>query len=195
MPNRYSTNDPYTYDDSPVLKNKGNFCTDKELAEYEILCVTRRMVEDPPDGGFDYAHLKRLHHHLFQDVYEWAGRERDVHISKGNSRFATPVNIRPQAEALFAQLASEDFLVGLDLETFASRAAYYVSELNALHPFREGNGRVIRLFLFLLAEKAGFDLDPNVLETRWLNASIEAFTHDESMMTALLTEALSKFEE
>lgn len=195
MPSRYSNNDPYTYDDSPVLMNKGNFCTEEELKEFELLCVTKRMVENPPDGDFDYEHLKSLHHYLFQDVYEWAGNERDVPISKGTSQFATPVYISNLAKALFNELAAEEFLVELELEKFATRAAYYVSELNVLHPFREGNGRVIRLFLFLLAENAGFDLEPDVLEGRWLEASIEAFNNDETMMSELLTEALSEFDE
>lgn len=97
----------------------------------------------------------------------------------GTSQFAPPVYIRALAEKLFAELAAEGFLVKLPIKGFAARAAYYVSELNVLHPFREGNGRVIRLFLFLLAENAGFDIDAEILETRWLEASIEAFRNDE----------------
>lgn len=77
VPSRYSKNDPHTYEDSPVLMNKGNFCTKEELKIFELLWVTKQMVDEPPKGDFDYAHLKALHRHLFQEVYEWAGNERE----------------------------------------------------------------------------------------------------------------------
>jgi cell filamentation protein len=46
--------------------------------------------------------------------------------------------------AIFAELERERWLAGLDLESFIGRAAYYICEINAVHPYREGNGRAIR---------------------------------------------------
>lgn len=69
-----------------------------------------------------------------------------------------------------------------------------MNELNAIHPFREGNGRTIRLFLFSLAEKAGYDLNPKVIQEGWLHASIEGFKGNNTPMQELLNRALEAFE-
>jgi cell filamentation protein len=62
-------------------------------------------------------------------------------------------------EATFAKLKSERYLKGLNPGEFVERAAFYLGELNSLHPFREGNGRTQREFIRELAVEAGFNLD------------------------------------
>lgn len=193
MPTRYADNDPYTYPDSAVLRNKAGIRDAEALACFERLSVANRSMEDVPAGRFDYAHLKALHYHLFQDVYDWAGEERNVAISKGESRFAQPPFIGGEAERLLAALASENHLRGLERELFAQRVAHYMSELNVLHPFREGNGRALRLFLQVLAEQAGYDLDAEALATGWLAACVEGFHGNEAPMQVLLAGALRPF--
>ena len=64
----------------------------------------------------------------------------------------------------FSALAAEKYLVNLEPEVFANRLAHYLSEINAIHPFREGNGRVQRLFISQLAEQAGYTLDYSALD-------------------------------
>ncbi len=84
-------------------------------------------------------------------------------------------------DALFAGLAPDDNLRGLDKATFASKAAHFLSELNAIHPFREGNGRTQLSFLALLAEQAGHPLDMERLDPQGiLEATIESFGGDEA---------------
>lgn len=95
---------------------------------------------------FDLKHVKFLHHWLFQDVYVWAGKVRNVSLIKDASLFAQPRYIEPMAATIFKQFASEGRLIDVPCRDLAVRLAYYFGELNALHPFREGNGRTQRLF-------------------------------------------------
>lgn len=88
----------------------------------------------------------------------WAGEPRTVVIGKGGSLFALPAYIAPYAEQLFGMLTREDCLRRLDTEQFVRRAAFYLAEINALHPFREGNGRTQREFLRQLATQAGYEI-------------------------------------
>lgn len=195
MITRYSHDDVYTYDDSPVLKNKAGHKTQEALDRFERLSTTRRMLEDLPDGAFDYDHLKALHRHLFQDVYDWAGEERSASISKGASRFASPPHIATFVTGLLANLQHEDCLQGFPPEDFIPKAAHYALELNAAHPFREGNGRAIRCFLSLLAENAGYELDETTLKNGWLDACIEGFSGSDTPMQEVIAQALVVLEE
>jgi cell filamentation protein, protein adenylyltransferase len=85
--------------------------------------------------------LRQIHKYVFQDVYARAGEFRSVPIAKGNSFFARPEHIQAELQKLFHQLAGEQFFRGIDSSGFCQRAAHYLGEINALHPFREGNGR------------------------------------------------------
>lgn len=73
--------------------------------------------------------------------------------------FAFPGQIVPSLERLHQELLSERCLEGLAANPWARRAAYYLGELNAIHPFREGNGRTQREFLRQLAKRGGYQLD------------------------------------
>lgn len=112
-----------------------------------------------PPGKFDPAHYRAIHHHLFQDVYDWAGQYRSVRIAKGQLMFCYPEHIVGQMDALFARLRGAAFEDGADRDMFVAAAADFLAELNAIHPFREGNGRTQLTFLFLLGARAGHPLD------------------------------------
>lgn len=173
--------DTYCYPGIPILKNKLELKNAAELAAFEAEITDQRAAEPFPDGSFDYTHYKAIHHHLFQDVYEWAGKPRSVRISKGGNPFCYPENIDSQMEKLFGWLASKDYLRNLDKKAFAEQAAHFLAELNAIHPFREGNGRTQLSFLTMLAEAAGHPLDLDRLDPqRILDATIESFGGDES---------------
>ena len=95
---------------------------------------------------FELKHVQFLHRWLFQDVYEWAGEIRSVSLTKDASPFAQPRFIEPAAAKLFKTLAMERRLIDVPRGDLPVRLAFYFGELNALHPFREGNGRTQRLF-------------------------------------------------
>jgi cell filamentation protein len=200
----------YTIDDRPdgVLKNKLGATSHDELRQKETDEVRRRIFElylgRGPQGQFDAEHLKAIHKHLFQDVYEWAGHTRDERVKLADGTVATePVlrkidgneflNGRAIAQALdqFAiDLRKADYLRGLTREQFTERAADTMAELNAIHPFREGNGRTQRIFMEELAKRAGHELDFTVVsQERMIQASIAANDHnDPTMMRRLFSE-------
>lgn len=94
--------------------------------------------------------------------------------------FCFPENIRTQLQALFAWLADRDYLSGLDANSFSALGAHFLSELNAIHAFREGNGRAQMAFFAMLADRAGHPIDFGRLEPEsFLAAMIAAFNGDE----------------
>jgi cell filamentation protein len=147
--------DTYCYPGTTVLKNKLDIRRQELLDEFETEMTDLRAAEPLPPGNLDYDHYRAIHRHLFQDVYDWAGAPRTVRISKGVNPFCYPEYIGAQAENLFGQLADDRYLQGLNNEEFARQAAHILAELNAVHAFRDGNGRAQLTFLALLAEQAG----------------------------------------
>jgi len=138
------------------------------------------------------VHLRAIHRHLFGDVYEWAGELRNIDISKGGSKFAHHGHLESAAAPVFKELAKENNLAGLDPERFSERAAHYVGELNALHPFREGNGRAQREFIGHVAQANGYSIAwENVSQPRMLEATIESFRGDSSKLALLIREILA----
>jgi cell filamentation protein len=156
------SNDPYTDPTTGVLFNKLGIKDADRLAVAEANITAIRIAqlkEQPIVGRFDLSHLQDLHKHIFKDVYAWAGELRVVNITKQDSVFAFAQFLQPAATKLFETLAGERHLQELSVERFVERAAYYYSELNALHAFREGNGRTNRAFLEQLGKAAGHELD------------------------------------
>jgi fido (protein-threonine AMPylation protein) len=132
---------------------------------------------------------------LFSDLYEWAGQLRTVDISKGNNRFAHHAHIAGAATALFKQLAEEKSLAGLDTASFSKRLAHYLGELNALHPFREGNGRAQREFASHLAHANGYYIGwEDMTQQDLLQASIESFQGDTAKLEDLLRQHIDPLE-
>src|SRR6202012_5636207 len=121
------------------------------------------------------------------DVYDWAGEVRTVRIAKGGNPFCFPENIENQAALLFDRLRSDDFLRNLDVKTFSAKASHFLAELNAIHAFREGNGRSQLSFFALLAEQAGHPLDFNKLpHTEKLAGMIGSFDGDEERLSEVI---------
>jgi cell filamentation protein len=151
--------DPYCYPNSSVLKNRADARSPEVLETFELRATTLRSNESVPNGKFDPAHYRAIHRHLFQDVYEWAGEYRTIRIAKGNTMFCYPEYIGEQMDVLFACLRETPFTSGASREEFITAAASFLADLNAIHPFREGNGRTQLTFLFLLGERSEVSLD------------------------------------
>jgi cell filamentation protein len=162
MSSTTESSDPYLYAGTTVLKNLRGLTDARDLAAFEARTTHRRLaelIEAPLSGTFDAAHLKAIHRYIFQDVFEWAGQFRTVDISKGGHLFGRAAFLEAALQQTFEKLASETYLVGLGADKFADRAAYYLGELNAAHPFREGNGRTQREFIRELGLRAGHYID------------------------------------
>ncbi len=90
--------------------------------------------------------------------------------------FCYPEHIAEQMELLFASSADGPLAGGGSREDFIAAAANFLADLNAIHPFREGNGRTQLTFLFLLGERAGHSLDmAQIRPQEMLDAMIESF--------------------
>ncbi len=159
-------NDPYCYAGTRVLKNKADIRRSKELRQFELAMTTQRFDEPLPAGRFGVAHYCATHRHLFQDVYSWAGRFRSVRISKEQSAFCYPENIRNELQHLLTGLKKRRFLRGLESREFAHDASHFLAELNAIHAFRDGNGRAQLAFVAMLATHAGHPLNLEKLRPR-----------------------------
>jgi len=164
-----------------VLKNKLGLRNRAELGAFEALSVAVRAEEPLPVGRYSAAHYCAVHRHLFQDVYGWAGRYRTVRLTKDRSPFCFPEHIAAEMRALFARLHGADLLRGREAAAFADEAAAFLACLNAIHPFREGNGRTQLTFTALFAVQAGHPLELSRLEpASFLRAMIASFFGDEA---------------
>jgi cell filamentation protein len=80
-------------------------------------------------------------------------------MSKGGHLFGLAAFLEPALRQILEKLAAENYLAGLDAATFAGRAAWFLGEVNAAHPFREGNGRTQREFIRAVGLHAGHYID------------------------------------
>ncbi|AGK56948.1 filamentation induced by cAMP protein fic [Hyphomicrobium denitrificans 1NES1] len=184
--------DPYCHSGSSVLKNKAGLTSKEALERFETAMTFARSEEPLPNGRFSATHYRAIHFHLFQDVFPWAGKYRTVRIAKGQSVFCYPENIAAEMTRVFAGLKQQRYLCGLGTSEFAAAAAHFLAELNAIHPFREGNGRTQLTFLTLLAHQAGHPLDLDKLEPdAVLQAMIASFGGDEIDLTNIIADLAS----
>ena len=160
MPDRYGVDrDPDCYPESTVLINLLNIRDEDELeaAERDFTRVRASHFE-PVFNNFSFEYLKQIHRTLFQDLYPWAGVPRSVDITKGETRFCHWENIERETNKLLEELAGQNNLCQLERAEFIDKLAFYYCELNVIHPFREGNGRVQRIFFEILAINAGYEV-------------------------------------
>lgn len=128
-----------------ALENKLGIENSAELAREEERLSKKRALELFENGLLDqmeagtFATLKKIHHYLFSDLYEFAGQIRTVNLAKGNFRFAPLMY-------LDAALANIDKMPQSNFDEIIEK---YV-EMNIAHPFREGNGRSTRIWLDLI---------------------------------------------
>ena len=191
----YERDDYYCYPDSPVLKNELGIKDEKELdaAEREITSLKiAKLNNEPLEGELDFNYVKRIHRYLFDGIYEWAGKIRQTDISKGNI-FCQHELIEVNAEVLFNELKAEKYLDGLNKEAIIKRLAYYLGDLNTIHPFREGNGRVQRVLIRELASRAGYLVNfDGISQEEMIKASDASFHYDYEPMEAIIAKSIKK---
>jgi cell filamentation protein len=190
-----SSRDRYLDPDTGVLRNRFAIRDQEELDSTEAALVAVRCYEllvEPLDGAYDLAHLQAIHRYLFGDLYEWAGQLRTVDIFKGHA-FAHHGCLESAARPIFAALGSERYLVGLAAGAFSARVAHYLAEINALHPFRDGNGRSQRMFFSQLAADGGYYIAwEGMTQAQMVAASIQAFEGTSEHLAKLIRANLSR---
>lgn len=193
-----STDKSYCYPNTNILKNKFGIMDMSILyeAEREYSMVRYAELENTGvTGRFDLKHLQTIHRYLFQDVYEWAGETRTVDISKGNI-FCLCQFILPQFDILYKELKKDKLLANISSKLkMSQKIAYYLAEINAIHPFREGNGRTQRMYCEQLCMGNGrFYLDfSEISSEEMLQASIESFEKkDYKLMEQIIYKCLKE---
>jgi cell filamentation protein len=181
--------DPYTDPVTGVLRNKLRLDTAEELAAAERDITHAALIlirESPVRAAYDLPHLCAIHRRIFGDIYEWAGQIRTVAIAKG-SPFCLPQYIESSSADIFRALRGENSLRGLARGPFIDQLTFYLGEVNAIHPFREGNGRTQRAFFEQLARDAGFTLNWQHLDAaRNIEASAAIMRGDAEPMRKML---------
>lgn len=165
MANNYQYIDPdYKYSDkNGVLLNLANIEDEKILLAYESLKVSKRIEDlfENPIKIKDSNSLLFIHHYLFQDVYEWAGKVRTVNISKNGKPFFDGERFNFAFQYIDTLIAEYRAIRKTNKKELALKLAGILDNINYLHPFREGNGRAQREFLRLLALEKGLILNLN----------------------------------
>ena len=157
----YERTSNYCYKGTDNLINKLNITNDKDLynAERELVAFRVSAFNDNPlKGNFDFQYLKNIHKYLFQDVYEWAGEIRNCNIAK-QDLFCLTEHIESFGNDVFNKLKKEKYFINYDNEVTLDKLVELFADINALHPFREGNGRSQRVFIESLAKINGIYLD------------------------------------
>ena len=182
-------NSIYCYPGSDVLINKLNIRDNQLLSEAErkiVLTKSYELRKNSKIGNFDLDHFLKIHEFLFEDIYPFAGKFRNENIAKGYFSFAEWQYIEPEIKRLFDKLKAENYLQGRSREELVKGLAYYLSELNVLHPFREGNGRTIREFIRELAFFNGYILDlQNTTSDELLKASVDSIADTKELEETL----------
>lgn len=185
----------YCYAGTNVLRNHFGLRNSDELRRLEADITTLRQLDllsKPVTGRFTANHLCTIHRYLFGDIYPFAGRYRRESIAKGQTIFENPADIERKLKKLLLQLKEECFLKQTTTQDFLSRISFYFTELNYLHPFREGNGRAIREFVRQLLLVNGYAVDWSAVSVDKLLSAMEASVFDTAPLVEIMRKCVSR---
>lgn len=158
---RYNVSDQQAGLDQGILKNKLGYTNQKDLDDAETL-----LQADAYKHYFDLAETRQfvfgtellfeIHKYFFETLYDWSGMIRTVDISKGEMLFAPVQYLSNSLEELNRIIQNNTPTSSDNLIVLAEKLALIHNEFNVVHPFRDGNGRTIRLFLDLWVNTLGF---------------------------------------
>lgn len=187
--------DAYCYSGVDVLVNKLGIRDAEVLDRVERLITderTKEMALSFDFGECGFEDWKRIHAHLFGDVYDWAGEVRTIDIYKGYSDFVASSDIESVAEGIFAEKAAKNGLSGLEKGDFCREMAYFLTDIDHLHPFREGNGRSERILATEVARRAGWDLGIERMGKRAWHESMVATRSTTSVLERMLNSVVRR---
>lgn len=177
------------YPGSTVLINKFGLKDQNKLDIVERQIVLLKGTEIERNAVFsnvDFNYYKEIHRQLFEDIYDWAGTVRTINISKKGTVFSKHDNIEEIGQLKFKRLVKLNYLNNMDESSFFNELTELYNELNMLHPFREGNGRTLRLFITLLVRNTGRDISFAGCDSDLLMiATIKAAQGDLSMLKSI----------
>jgi len=189
--------DPYCYSGTKVFRNFLNIKNPKTLEKQEYRLAAQAQLELLEDttfrsGVISFGLWKYIHKEIFKDIYPWAGEVRTVRLSKENATFAYPENIEKEAMKVFQALGQENNWQDKPTEYFINKLAHYYAELNAIHPFRDGNGRTQKLLFSEIAHRANHPIDWTKIDYKThLEAVIASFYGDTRPLEAAIAKAIT----
>jgi len=152
----------YFYSGTDTYINKFGIKDRELLMKVEADLTNQRLYElycNPLKGDFSLEHLLKVHEYIFHDLYCFAGKIREENIQKDDTLFCDYLYISKNLSSKLNELKAENFLSSINFKEFIKRISYYYSELNIIHPFREGNGRAIREFIRTLGLRNKFYIE------------------------------------
>ncbi len=166
MEEMISMKDPYVYDNG-VLINKFNIRDYEKLnkAEADVCFIKLMSIDDIKINYFDKDLIKRIHKHIFEDIFDWAGEYRTVPLYKeelvlpGYSiPYADYKDIEKELESKLNELNSI-YWKNMDVKEISITFARKLAIIWRIHPFRDGNTRTMLSFAFLYAKEHSFPFD------------------------------------
>lgn len=195
-----ASHDPYVDESTGILRNLVGATTQEELDEIEaeittVIIATLTEYEPATVNSFSKSDLLELHKDIFETIYDWAGEFRTVDIGKEASYFAHASHIETFLDDIFRDLPDIS-IVARNRKDFVAFLAKFYGDLNAVHPFREGNGRTIRTFVRLFALNHGWDIEWDKMDPdENIAACKEAMKSDENLMRQMLDKLIKRIED
>lgn len=180
------------YEGTTVLKNKFNLTDENQLDMMErnitSILIAKAMI-DITFENVDFSFYKKLHSYIFSDIYEWAGTVRKVEMSKKSTAFCPVEDIEKRALNIFDNLKKNNYFKDLPKYELINSFTDLYCDLNYLHPFREGNGRIQRLFLSMLLKSINKTLDFSKIDSDLLMiATIKSVSGDIFLLKDIFNE-------
>ena len=146
----------FTIPGTGVLRNKLGITDSAALLKATTDSTVLRLAElhaSPIRGGFDSAHLQAIHHHLYQDLYDWAGELRSI-----DAHNVPASQVEKSLNSVLDRLSRQNHLKGLSAEEWAGSASAYLYDLGTIQPFLAGNEVALQEFAVELARKNNLSL-------------------------------------
>lgn len=196
---RYDASDKDSGVTDGILANKPGIKNQKDLEDLETLLLKDTSVHfnellQKGEIQINLSLLFDIHFYFLNTLYTWAGKVRTVDISKGDTFFAPARYINNTLEDFKKILATNILMKEDTKKTVAQKLALIHCEFNAIHPFREGNGRTIRLFLDLIAAQAEYDFIDYSKSTlkEYMQACIDGMKMEYTRMEKVMYKGLKK---
>lgn len=178
--------DPYLYEGSSVLKNRLGITTQEELDNAEADYVVYRLkdlVMNPLPGEYNTEHLLKMHHYMFQDLFEWAGETRIIEIYKEEDvlggmsvEYSDPFDIVQDIHFVLSDMRNKSWKE-MDRKEAAKEFSDSLAKLWKIHPFREGNTRTTVTFCCQFADEVGLKVNRELFEkhSRYVRTALVAY--------------------
>jgi len=186
-------------DEGNILKNKLGITDPNVLGDFETILLTDSYEHfinllSQNKLELDLNLLFTIHEYFLEPLYTWAGKIRTVNISKGDAFFAPAQNIESSLKQFEPTFEKNKPNPEDSKEEVAKKLAFIHCELNVIHPFREGNGRTLRLFLDLLTVQAGYEAVDfkKIPNEEFINACRKGMLQDYEPMETIYVRLLHK---